>query len=248
MCFLILSIFNKILLENEEAQKSIIVILKKIKSKEVLFSPLRKFGCFISYRFTYWIFTISYTSLSSARNRSLTFFFSLSYGVRQINFPLALNMRDKFPINSEFRFHEGWAWKLFQAQWQQHNWKFFLFTDLVLAQLKAPRAPEMVMHKFGHLNVFPYIPTAFSQRRASFHLIWTELLWIKLFCFQSRAFVACQMQWVSAGIFFSSDTPLITFQLVLLFIHQLCWLWTSPYCHWGEKKQYTAALIPFLFI
>lgn len=153
-----------------------------------------------------------------------------------MNFPLALNMRDKFPINSEFRFHEGWAWKLFQAQWQQHNWQFFLFTDLVLAQLKAPRAPEMVMHKFGHLNVFPYIPTAFSQRRASFHLIWTELLWIKLFCFQSKAFAACQRQWVSAGIFFSSDTPLITFQLVLLFIHQLCWLWTSPYCHWGGKK------------
>lgn len=183
------------------------------------------------------MFSISYTSLCSARTRSLTCFFFFNYEVRQINFPLPFNRRDRFPINSAFRLYECWAWKLFQAQWQQHNWQFFLFIDLVLSSAENTQGPLNGHPQVKALYAFLHIPTAFLQRRASFHLIWTELLGIKLFCFQGRAFAACQKQWVSAGTFFSSDTPLITFQLFLLFIHQLCWIWISPYCHWEKKSN-----------
>lgn len=114
--FLIQDIFNKMLLKDDRRRRNMQESFLKIKRDFVL--PLRKFDSFTSCRFTYWIDPISYTSLFSARNRSLTcFFFPFNYEVRQIYFLPALNReKTSYQLTQHSNYITVTELELFQAE------------------------------------------------------------------------------------------------------------------------------------
>lgn len=211
---------------------------------------MRKFGSFISHGF--YILNIQYQlHISLQCQKQVINFFSFNYEVRQILFSACFEQeRDKLPINSAFRLHHcHWAWKLFQAEWLKRDRPFFLFIDLiVLAEVKTPSYSGKGIHTGRHLNFFPYLHRALLQRTVSFHLICIELASIQLLYFKAEHLLQFSVRKsFFCNIFFSSDTPLFIFQLVPLFTHQLCWIWTSPYWHWVKKSNILQHLFPSIF-
>lgn len=178
----------------------------KIKRDFVL--PLRKFDSFTSCRFTYWIDPISYTSLFSARNRSLTcFFFPFNYEVRQIYFLPALNReKTSYQLTQHSNYITVTELELFQAEgWGTSGLPIYR-PGCACSAWRHPSALEWASPCTDSLGFFPMKSQYFCSARdtESFLLRWATWHTVALFPKQRFAAIARRSQFLQTRIIISA--------------------------------------------